>query len=343
VIRKSDFREADGLGMAGVINGVAFRMQAKGGVSVVIGQHKVLSSEIGLGASEVQCKSNATPDSRVRDTITGLRRDECIEGLRMNSFAGSLFSGLCLLAMTVAGAPSDGGVQLSPAQLDRVGQRIWQNECGGTVAGLTSWNKGEDFASLGIGHFIWYPADQRGPFEESFPPLVTFLKSRGVDLPRWAQGPCPWKTKAVFDGDKGGERQKVLRATLSRTVALQTEFIMMRMQRALPKMLAETSRANRGGVAANFAALQATPEGTFCLIDYVNFKGEGTNASERYQGQGWGLLQVLEGMTAPTPAAFAESAKRVLSRRVANSPPARGEQRWLPGWHNRCDGYKRRL
>jgi hypothetical protein len=28
---------------------------------------------------------------------------------------------------------------------------------------------------------------------------------------------------------------------------------------------------------------------------------------------------------------------------VANAPPERKEQRWLAGWHNRCDGYKRSL
>ena len=47
--------------------------------------------------------------------------------------------------------------ELGGAELDRIGKRIWQNECGGTADGLTSWNAGENFASLGIGHFIWYP------------------------------------------------------------------------------------------------------------------------------------------------------------------------------------------
>jgi hypothetical protein len=246
---------------------------------------------------------------------------------------------LALLTSAALAAPAN----FTAAQLQRVGQRIWQNECGGTVQGLTSWNKGEDFASLGIGHFIWYPEGRRGPFEESFPPLAAFLAERGVNMPRWTSGPCPWPRKAAFDADREGPRQQELRTILSKTVGLQTEFIIARLQRALPKMLAEASRANRARVQANFAALQATPEGAFCLIDYVNFKGEGTSPAERYNGQGWGLLQVLEGMTDATPAAFAESAKRVLSRRVANSPPARGEQRWLTGWHNRCEGYRRKL
>ena len=248
---------------------------------------------------------------------------------------------ILLTALVSLPTTSPAAVNLSSSQLQRVGQRIWQNECAGTVAGLTSWNAGEDFASLGIGHFIWYPEGRRGPFEESFPPLAAFLASRGVKVPGWCQGPCPWGSKAAFEADKNGARQKALRTLLSETVPLQTEFILGRLQRALPKMLAQTKQKKR--VQANFDGLSATPEGAFCLIDYVNFKGEGTATAERYAGQGWGLLQVLEGMSAPTPAAFAASAKAVLSRRVQNAPAARKEQRWLAGWHNRCDGYLRKL
>jgi len=238
------------------------------------------------------------------------------------------------------------GTSLSSEQTDSVGRRIWQNECGGTVAGLTSWNAGEGFASLGIGHFIWYPAGQSGPFEESFPPLAAFLAARGHAVPSWMRGACPWPTKAAFDADKNGARQQELRVLLGRTVREQTEFIMQRMERALPKMLAQSKRPE--DVRWAFDGLKQTPEGMFCLIDYVNFKGEGTSPKESYRGEGWGLLQVLEGMTKQKtvwhhPGGFAESARQVLSRRVANSPPERGEKRWLSGWHNRCDGYKQRL
>ena len=66
-------------------------------------------------------------------------------------------------------------IQLSDSQAGQIGRRLWQNESGGTIAGLTAWNSGEDFASLGIAHFIWYPANKRGPFEESFPPLLEYL------------------------------------------------------------------------------------------------------------------------------------------------------------------------
>jgi hypothetical protein len=74
----------------------------------------------------------------------------------------------------------------------------------------------------------------------------------------------------------------------------------------------------------------------------VNFKGEGTKASERYRGEGWGLLQVLAGMRGSGAGAareFGESAAAVLSRRVRNAPPERKEERWLVGWKSRVGAY----
>jgi hypothetical protein len=38
--------------------------------------------------------------------------------------------------------------------------------------------------------------------------------------------------------------------------------------------------------------------------------------------------------------AFADSAARVLRERVKNSPPARNEKEWLPGWLNRVNSYR---
>ncbi|MEZ0388018.1 MAG: hypothetical protein ACAI34_13180 [Verrucomicrobium sp.] len=234
---------------------------------------------------------------------------------------------------------------LSAPQLERIGKRIWQNECAGTVEGLTSWNKGEYFASLGIGHFIWYPAGVQGPFEESFPPLVRYLSQSGVDVPQWllATPDCPWKTREAFEQDRNSPRLKELRAFLSRTVGYQTVFIIQRLEAATPKFKAAAGKA-APHVERNLAMLRQSAAGNFGLIDYVNFKGEGLNPKERYDGVGWGLLQVLVEMR-PTdadgaPAAFAEAAKRVLTRRVQNAPAERKEQRWLEGWRNRCDGYK---
>ena len=86
------------------------------------------------------------------------------------------------LLILAAAKVSASEIRVSDAEADRIGKKIWQNECSGTRDGLTSWNKGEDFPSLGIGHFIWYPENKRGPFKESFPALKDYLQSQGVKL-----------------------------------------------------------------------------------------------------------------------------------------------------------------
>ncbi|HSI63130.1 MAG TPA: hypothetical protein VLE43_08420 [Candidatus Saccharimonadia bacterium] len=235
---------------------------------------------------------------------------------------------------------------ISDAELQRIGKRIWQNECGGTVEGLTSWNTGENFASLGIGHFIWYPAGVEGPFEESFPKLIKWYQQRGVDLPGWlaATKDCPWPDRASFSRDHDGTRQKDLRKLLASTINEQTLFIIDRLDQATPRLVKAAGK-NGALVQHNVTLLRQTAAGNFALIDYVNFKGEGLNPKERYKDEGWGLLQVLMNMrpedAASAPGAFAASSQQVLARRVANSPAERGEKRWLPGWSNRCAAYAR--
>ncbi len=249
---------------------------------------------------------------------------------------------LALVVLTFTALPARA---LSDRELASIGQRVWQNECGGTREGLTSWNAGENFASLGIGHFIWYPKGARGPFEESFPPLARFLAANGVALPAWLKpgAPCPWRTRAEFQAAAKGAQMTELRDMLASTVALQSRFLALRMEAALPKLLAEAPANRRAHVKKQFERLASSGKGTFALIDYVNFKGEGTNPAERYEGQGWGLLQVIDGMEDDAPAvrAFSDSAARILARRVKNSPPERNEDKWLPGWVRRVDAYAR--
>jgi hypothetical protein len=213
---------------------------------------------------------------------------------------------------------------------------------------LTSWNTGEDFASLGIGHFIWYPAGKQGPFEESFPPLVAFISSHGVKLPEVLAGPgakhCPWNSRSEFMRVQQAPAMKQLRDFLAETVDLQTRFMVNRLEAALPKMLAETSSANRNQVEERFQALTRSAAGCYALIDYVNFKGEGVLPTERYNNQGWGLLQVLEQMQdgrSDRVRDFSPAAAAVLTRRVHNSPPGRNESRWLSGWIRRVNSYSR--
>ena len=246
-----------------------------------------------------------------------------------------------IIALIAFSAPA--AINISHADAQRIGKRIWQNECGGTISGLTSWNAGENFASLGIGHFIWYPKDQRGPFDESFPKLVGFVSARGAKLPQFLlsghDASCPWGSRAEFQQAIGSPKMKQLRQFLVDTIDLQAQFLITRLQEALPTMLAQTS--DRENLQRQFERLTSTPQGCYAAVDYVNFKGEGTLVTERYRGQGWGLLQVLENMhnSQSTLDEFAASAKTILRRRVANSPPERGEARWLSGWLARIEGY----
>lgn len=266
--------------------------------------------------------------------------------------AARIVSVACFLLVSCAtSAPpiASGPSGLSAAQKNAIGRKIWQNECGGSVAGLTTWNAGEEFPSLGIGHFIWYPKGFNGRFNETWPQFVAFAKQRGAKLPGVAlERHSPWNTKAEFQKDFNGPRLTSLRQWLSSNVEVQTDFIIARSRAALPKILAAAPPSERAKIEANYHKVAASPQGTYALIDYVNFKGEGIVATERYKGQGWGLMQVLGNMrdvpAGPAAAAeFAASAKRMLSRRIANSPPERGEKRWEQGWHNRCDTYARPL
>ena len=259
---------------------------------------------------------------------------------------------LCVLPFVLLGACSSVGADRAPEAISldtnqkaAIGRKIWQNECAGSVEGLTTWNAGEEFPSLGIGHFIWYPEGFSGRFNETWPQFAAFAKSRGTALPAvGTQRHSPWRTKEQFTREFHSEPMKGLRTWLSQNVEIQTEFIITRSRAALPKILAAAPASERERIRTNYHKVSTTPQGTYALIDYVNFKGEGTVPTERYQGRGWGLLQVLGEMGnvpsgAPAAREFAEAAKRVLSRRISLSPPARGESRWEAGWHNRCNTY----
>ncbi|HVI81287.1 MAG TPA: hypothetical protein VM717_00955 [Chthoniobacterales bacterium] len=256
-------------------------------------------------------------------------------------FAGELL--FLALARTALGTEP---VHISDADALRIGKRIWQNESNSTVSGLTAWNVGEDFASLGIGHFIWYPKGVQGPFEESFPKFLAFARERHAAIPGWLNQapPCPWNSRTEFSSAQNSAQMRELRQFLSHTIDLQAQFMVARLQQSLGKMLDEAAPADRANVERQFARVAGRPHGCYALVDYVNFKGEGVLHSERYLGEGWGLLQVLQAMHGTENGAgatreFSNSAAAILRRRVQNSPPDRHETRWLPGWLNRVHSY----
>lgn len=241
--------------------------------------------------------------------------------------------------------------QLSSSEKQKIGRKIWQNESGGKLTGLTHWNVGEEFPSMGIGHFIWYPKGFNGRWTESFPLFIRYAQQQGSrGIPNWviASPHCPWPDRTAFNQDFNKAELSSLRTYLANNITLQTDFIIATSQQALPKIMAAAPAGQRNRIASNYHKVSASSNGTYALIDYVNFKGDGTNPTERYNQQGWGLMWVLMEMkdaAAGQAAAkeFAAAAKRCLDRRISNAPPSRGESRWQQGWHNRCNTYAKPL
>lgn len=221
---------------------------------------------------------------------------------------------------------------------ERIAYQIYRNECAAKAQNLIHWNSGENFPSLGIGHFIWYPEGVEERFAESFPALIRFMEVKGVTVPAWLKGAAPWHAALQMQHDA---RVPELRAFLQRTMDLQAAFMEKRADDALPAMLRHLPPKARTTLLHNYRRLRATAQGRYILVDYRNFKGDGTNPRERYRGEGWGLMQVLLCMsdTLPPEKAFVKCARKLLKRRVANAPPARHEERWLQGWFNRLNTY----
>ena len=238
---------------------------------------------------------------------------------------------------------------MSSNEFMMIADRIFKNESGSDPDKLVHWNDGENFASMGLGHFTWYPAGRQARFGNTFPDLLGHLQSNGVPLPVWVQQAryqgAPWRSKAELMHAKQTGQVQELQNLLYQTRLLQAAYIVERARRAMPKLVNAAPAQSRARVAQNLNAIANTPGGWYVLVDYVNFKGEGLNISGGYNGQNWGLLQVLEDMQPSQPGQqslnlFADAATRVLERRVRNSPPARNEARWLAGWSNRINTYR---
>jgi hypothetical protein len=233
---------------------------------------------------------------------------------------------------------------LTKQQQHAIAELIFQNECNLKRDCLVDWNQNEAFPSLGIGHFIWYPAGIEAGFTESFPMLIEYLKQHGTILPAWLTTlqpfDAPWANREQFLLQRNAVHANSLRQFLAEHSAQQMAFMQHRMQQSLLR-IARLSQ-NPTHFNAQVSQLCQTPQGIYALIDYVNFKGEGLSTSETYQGHGWGLKQVLEGMphNDMSIAAFVDSADRILTRRADNAPNPHELEKWLPGWRKRLNTYR---
>lgn len=265
-------------------------------------------------------------------------------------FRKSRFSLLCFSALGLAAGAGvcAAAVDISAVDPLPIAERIFKNECAVEADCLIEWNQGEDFLSLGLGHFIWYPPDRPSVFGESFRAYLQYARDAGEALPAWLdQTPlpaCPWSSREQFLGDKDSVFYKDLVEFLGRTKQRQAEYMMGNTRRSLEQVIEAAPQEQRGRISRDISWLVSDSQGLYAVVDYVNFKGSGVRSDERYSEQGWGLLQVLQVMPdAPGPkgtlAEFVRAAKEILQRRVSNSPLERNEARWLAGWLRRLDTY----
>ena len=232
------------------------------------------------------------------------------------------------------------GLNISKRELMIIANQIFKNETGGHIDNLVDWNAGENFPSLGIGHFIWYKSSNGG---ESLPQMVSFYRSQGIKLPKILEENIgsPWRSRSeLLSKKQNGDRDVMeLIDFFDRTRETQVLFIYDRLQNSFDKMLNVTG--DRENLRRQFYRVANSPNVLYALIDYVNFKGEGISGGS--YSNGWGLRQVLENMRGTEMGRsalieFSESAKYVLERRVNNS--RKNERRWLPGWFKRVETYK---
>jgi len=238
--------------------------------------------------------------------------------------------------------------EISKADTLLIAQRVFKNECDAEKDCLIEWNAGEDFLSLGLGHFIWYPANAPGIFNESFRSYLQYARQAGERLPVWlGKTPfpsCPWMSRKQFLNSKESKQYQDIADFMIKTKQCQADYLIENTKRSLPKIIDAAPGDQRLRITKYLSQLSSNTQGLYAIIDYVNFKGSGIGNNERYQGEGWGLLQVLQGMrdrptSQETLAEFVRSARDVLKHRVFIAPMDRHEEKWLPGWLSRIDTY----
>lgn len=234
-------------------------------------------------------------------------------------------------------------ISIKNSDLKELAGKIYFNECGSNKENLIFWNKGEEFISIGIGHFIWYPKNFNGIFEESFPEFINFLKESEYEDKEFLNNLtyCPWENREKFFNNKKNKDYKELMNFLEKTVDYQMAFILENLKKTYENIQGDELCSEK--IKNKFEIMAKINGGYYALIDYINFKGSGLLKGERYKGQGWGLVQVLENMNDVEEKEllkeFSRSAKEILRLRIENSPKERGEIRWLKGWENRVSTY----
>ncbi len=255
------------------------------------------------------------------------------------------------MARAESGHDTIGNPTFPTAWIAALSRRIYLNECAGQEAYLLYWSEKEPFPSLGIGHFIWFPKGVNPSFEETFPQMLAYVSQRysaPLEIKRYLGQSAPWanrETFLVWSNSAAGEN---FRQWLMESMAWQTEFILQRFWTKWQQALAEIPLTERDDIRQKSDSFIRFQLGFLAMVDYFNFKGLGDSPQERYQGEGWGLIQVFrsmlwhEGMSEEQLLdEFISAAKARLALRVRLAENKQIERQWLKGWNKRLDGYKK--
>lgn len=252
---------------------------------------------------------------------------------------------------------------LTPSDLQKIGARIYQNEGASKPENLLFWSEKEPFPSLGIAHFIWLPQGLDVPFVQTFPQLMLFSRHNFPEVPipqidLLYSNVAPWPNRTAFLLAKSSGELQELQSWLEDNVDIQAAFVVQRFWEGQARLFTKVAAEEREQLETKLQQMMRFPAGLFALIDYANFKGFGDDPRERYQGEGWGLLQVLQRMpnrilSNPMPGEervhslqstqvlndFIEAGQAVLAQRVALAPNSQREIAWLKGWQARIALY----
>ena len=240
-------------------------------------------------------------------------------------------------------------LRVSTEESLEIGMKIWMNTSFQSTRDLTVWKEGEEFPRVGIGHFSWPPYTYRGIFSKGkFHELLSYFQDNGITLPSWLVKSrfSPWPNRKHFMREINSDKMKELRTLLCNTIPLQAKYMSMKLNSAFLDMLRPLTIKERKHLTKHFFCIANTTNGHYILTDYLNFKNSGTDPKERYNDEGWGLLQIFLMMGSPSAPEdpvddFIACAKVLLERRTQNAPPDRHEEQWLPEWLERLETYKR--
>ena len=255
---------------------------------------------------------------------------------------------LLIFLMTLCSLNNSKAFEISKADAISIAQRVFKNECAVEKDCLLEWNTGEDFLSLGLEHFTWYPQNSSGNTNEVFNSYLQYAKQSGEHLPDWLDKKpfpaCPWGSRDQFLNSQESKEYKDLMEFMTRTKVSQANYLIENTKRSLQKIMDAAPGDQRLRITKLLSQLSSDPPGLYAIIDYINFKGPGIGQSDDLQAQGWGLLQVLERMndTQTSQEAleeFVRSAKFVLTHRAFITPNEKHEDKWLQGWLRRIDTY----